>query len=153
MSLKIKSTAFEEGDVIPPKYTCDGMNISPPLFFEGIPKEAKSLVLISDDPDAPMGTWVHWVVYNLPTTTTKLPENFPHQEKMTDGAFQGKNDFGSVGYGGPCPPSGAHRYLFKLYALGTELALGPGATKAEIETVMQEHILEQAQLTGTYQRQ
>ncbi|MFQ5751652.1 MAG: YbhB/YbcL family Raf kinase inhibitor-like protein, partial [bacterium] len=110
MEIKITSKAFEEGGMIPDKYTCDGADISPPLKWESIPDSTRSLALISDDPDAPMGTWVHWVVYNLPATKRELPENVPPRETLADGTKQGKNDFGKIGYGGPCPPGGTHRY-------------------------------------------
>jgi len=151
-SMEIKSTAFEHEGMIPTKYTCDGQDISPPLSWSDVPDNTQSLALISDDPDAPMGTWVHWVVYNVPPDVTSLPENVPAKEELK-GGLQGTNDFKKIGYGGPCPPGGTHRYFFKLYALDTKLDLEPGATKAEVEKAMDGHILAQAELIGRYQRQ
>lgn len=151
--MNIKSTVFEHEDMIPSKYTCDGEDVSPPLSWDNVPDEAKSLALISDDPDAPMGTWVHWVVYNIPPDVTSLPENVPAKEKLEQGGIQGTNDFKKTGYGGPCPPGGTHRYFFKLYALDEKLDLEPGATKAKVEEAMRGHILDQAHLMGKYKRQ
>jgi Raf kinase inhibitor-like YbhB/YbcL family protein len=150
--MKVTSTAFKEGEAIPRQYTCDGINISPPLEWSGLPRSAKTIALIADDPDAPSGTWVHWVLYNLPAENIGLVENLPAIETPKAGGFQGKNDFGKIGYGGPCPPSGTHRYFFKLYALDGELPLKAGATKAEVEKAMQGHVIAQAQLMGTYSR-
>ena len=148
--IKLTSTAFKEGEAIPRGYTCDGANVSPPLEWTGIPKTAKTIALIADDPDAPSGTFVHWVLYNLPAEGLGLIENTPQTETLNGGGTQGKNGFEKVGYGGPCPPSGTHRYFFKLYALDAELSLKPGASKDEVETAMQGHIVGQAQLMGTY---
>lgn len=153
MDIKITSSAFEDGGMIPPKYTCDGEDISPPLQWEGVPEATQSIALISDDPDAPVGTWVHWVIFGLPAETTELPENVPPDENLTSGAKQGKSDFGRIGYGGPCPPSGTHRYFFKIYALDAELDLPPGATKSQLLQAMEGHILAEGQLIGKYQRQ
>jgi len=150
--IKLTSTAFKEGQPIPRTYTCDGVNISPPLEWSGVPKTAKTVAIICDDPDAPGGTWVHWVLYNLPADNIGIVENMPATEKLAAGGFQGKNDFGRVGYGGPCPPSGTHRYFFKIYALDSELPLKGGATKAEAVKAMEGHILLQGQLMGTYRR-
>ena len=150
--IKLTSTAFKEGDAIPRGYTCDGANVSPPLEWTGVPKSAKTIAIITDDPDAPSGTWVHWVLFNLPAEGLGLIENTPQAETLTGGGVQGKNDFGKIGYGGPCPPSGTHRYFFKFYALDSELPLQAGATKAEIEQAMQGHIVAEAQLMGTYHR-
>jgi Raf kinase inhibitor-like YbhB/YbcL family protein len=152
MELQITSLAFREGGAIPSTYTCDGRNVSPPLAWTGAPPEMKSFALIADDPDAPMGRWVHWVVYNLPSTTTRLPEAYATDAQMPDGTMQGKSDFGRTGYGGPCPPSGTHRYFFKLYALDTMLLLPPGATAKELENAMRGHILAETRLMGTYRR-
>ena len=151
-AMQVTSTAIKEGQLIPRQYTCDGVNISPPLEWNGTPKSAKTIAIIADDPDAPSGTWVHWVVYNLPAENIGLVENLPLTEDLKAGGFQGKNDFQKIGYGGPCPPSGTHRYFFKVYALDIELPLKAGATKAEIEKAMQGHIVAQAQLMGTYSR-
>ena len=117
-----------------------------------MPKGAKSIAIIADDPDAPGGMWVHWVLYNLPADNIGLVENLPASEKLVAGGYQGKNDFEKIGYGGPCPPSGTHRYFFKIYALDADLSLKGGATKAEVEKAMAGHIVAQAQLMGTYRR-
>ena len=151
-AMQVTSTAIKQGQPIPRQYTCDGVNISPPLEWNGTPKSAKTIAIIADDPDAPAGTWVHWVVYNLPAENIGLVENLPLTEELKAGGFQGKNDFQKVGYGGPCPPSGTHRYFFKVYAVDTELPLKAGATKAEVEKAMQGHIVAQTQLMGTYSR-
>lgn len=145
--MKISSTAFGNNGQIPAKFTCDGADINPPLGFEGIPAGAKSLVLIVDDPDAPMGTWVHWVVWNIDPKTAGIPEN-----AVVKGAMQGANDFGKQVYGGPCPPSGTHRYFFKLYALDALPDIKKNATKADLEAAMKGHVLEEAQLVGLYKR-
>ena len=145
--LEISSPVFPEGGEIPSKYTCDGDDASPPLAFTGIPEKARSLVLIVDDPDAPAGTWVHWVVWNIPPDTREIPEN-----SVPDGALQGTNDFGKRKYGGPCPPSGTHRYFFKLYALDANLSLPPGATKAQVEGAMNGHVVARAERVGRYAR-
>lgn len=152
MTIKLKSAAFANGGMIPKKCTCDGEDVSPPLSWTGIPVAVKGFALICDDPDAPMGTWVHWVLFNLPPETKDLPENIPPQTMLENGAKQGKNDFGKVGYGGPCPPSGVHRYFFKIYALDLELALEGGATKEQLLNAMQGHILAHGELMGTYKR-
>lgn len=153
MNITVTSSAFKEGTPIPPKYTCSGENLSPPLSWNGIPTAAKSLALISDDPDAPVGTWVHWVVYNIPPSRNGLEEGVPPKPELPGVALQGKNDFRKIGYGGPCPPPGKqHRYFFKLYALDIELDLPAGISKGDLEKAMQGHILAQGQLIGTYQR-
>ena len=154
MQLKITSTAFDDGGMIPRQYTCDGPNISPPLAWDSVPGGAKSLVLIVDDPDAPAHTWVHWTAFNLPATSRGLPENVPPQESITGGGRQGTNDFHKIGYGGPCPPNGTHRYFFHLYALDTaELTgLDSTATKDQLLKAMQGHLLAEGQLMGRYKR-
>jgi Raf kinase inhibitor-like YbhB/YbcL family protein len=160
MEITITSTAFTEGGMMPKQYTCDGQNISPPLAWSGMPRNAKTLALICDDPDAPSKTWVHWVLYDLPlingqlgtVSSEELPENVPPQEKLGRGGKQGTNDFKQIGYGGPCPPSGAHRYFFKLYALDAETSLNPGATKDQLLKAMEGHIVAQGQLIGIYKR-
>jgi len=153
-TMQIKSTAFEENGVIPKKYTCDGSDVSPPLSWTKPPSGTKSIALICDDPDAPVGTWVHWVLYGLSPENTALPENVPVQKDSFMGvAKQGINDFHRIGYGGPCPPKGpAHRYFFKIYALDIELNLPAGATKKEVEKVMKGHILAEGQMAGKYGR-
>ncbi len=153
MAIELTSSAFADGAPIPAVHTCDGEDTSPPLAWSGVPEAAKSLALICDDPDAPAGTWVHWVLYDLPPTVTELLEGVPTTETLSSGAKQGTNDFGRLGHGGPCPPRGAsHRYFFKLCALDAELSLDPGATKRDVERAMEGHILAQGQLMGTYQR-
>ena len=151
--MKLKSAAFSERDMIPKKYTCDGPNISPPLMWEFVPNNTKSFVLISDDPDAPMGTWVHWVLFNIPAEIRELPENIPPKERTDFGAIQGRNDFRRIGYGGPCPPGGTHRYFFKLYALSCDLNLKTGSTKSDALREMKGHVLGECQLMGRYKRQ
>ena len=152
MGLKINSSAFDAGGMIPGKYTCDAENISPPLSWSGAPAETKSYALICDDPDAPAGTWVHWVVYNIPEKTNGLTENIQNNKKLTDGTLQGTNDFGKTGYGGPCPPSGTHRYFFKLYALDALLNIQGIVTKSILLESMKGHILAQGELIGKYSR-
>lgn len=153
MPLEINSSAFSSGGKIPPKYTCDGPDVSPPLKWSGAPAETQSFGLIMDDPDAPGGTWVHWVVYDLPGNSGEFSEAIAKQEKMPQGGAQGKNSFGKIGYGGPCPPPGTpHRYFFKLYALKEHLKLGSGADKAAVERAMQGKILAQGELMGRYGR-
>lgn len=145
-TMKLTSPAFQNEGLIPSKYTCDGDNISPALIISDIPNNAKSLALIMDDPDAPMGTFVHWVVWNIPADKKEIKEG------ETGGFKEGMNDFGRIGYGGPCPPSGTHRYFFKLYALDTKLNLNDDVTKADLEKAMGDHIIAQARLMGTYSR-
>ena len=150
--IKLTSTAFKDGESIPRPYTCDGVNISPPLEWSGVPGTAKTIAIVCDDPDAPGGTWVHWVLYNLRAENIGLVENLPATENLKVGGIQGKNNFEKVGYDGPCPPSGTHRYFFRVYALDSELPLKAGATKAELMKAMEGHVLEQGQLMGTYRR-
>ena len=153
MSLQIASPAFSPGEMIPKKFTCDGPDLSPKLTWNEPPANTHSFALIMDDPDAPMGTWVHWVLYDLPAETKSLDEGVSKREQLDSGARQGRNDFGKIGYGGPCPPPGKpHRYFFKLYALDSKLNLKSGATKADVERAMQGHILAQAELIGRYAR-
>ena len=144
--LKIESKAFGDGGEIPMDYTCDGNDLSPPLKFINVPEGTKSLALIVDDPDAPGGTWVHWVLWNIPPAMPGISEG----ENLFYG--RGKNDFKTLVYGGPCPPSGTHRYFFKLYALDTMLDLEEGASKKQLEKRMKGHVIESAQLIGTYKR-
>lgn len=152
MEIKIASSAFEEGGMIPRRYTCDGEDVSPPLSWSGVPDGTKSLALICDDPDAPVGTWVHWVLFNIPTTVTELSTTVPPERTLENGARHGVNDFRKFGYGGPCPPGGTHRYYFKLYALDAEIDLEPGLTKGQLLDAMEGHILAQGQLMGRYKR-
>ena len=151
--MKLESSAFSPNGMIPRKYTCDNQDISPPLNWNTPPVETQSLALICDDPDAPMGIFVHWVLYDLPPEIQQLPEAIPTEANLENGAVQGKNDFGKLGYGGPCPPSGTHRYFFKLYALDKKLDLPPGATKDQLISAMNGHILAAAELIGQYARQ
>jgi len=153
MSLQLTTSAFPVQGTIPKKFTCDGPDVSPPLAWSGAPPGTQSFALIVDDPDAPAGTWVHWVLYDLPANMKELAEGVPKQEQLSNGARQGRNDFRKIGYGGPCPPPGKpHRYFFKLYALDKKLDLKAGASKAEAESAMKGHILAQAELIGRYGR-
>ena len=153
MALQLSCSAFSEGGTIPKQYTCSGEDLSPPLSWIGIPANTKSMVLVVDDPDAPSGAWVHWVLYNIPAEVTSLPAGIPKIATVPNICTQGSNDFRRIGYGGPCPPPGkSHRYFFKLYALDTTLNLKPGTTKVAVERALQGHILAQGQLMGKYGR-
>ena len=154
MAFEISSPAFKPGDEIPTKYTCQGEDISPPLQWKNLPKGTKSLALIVDDPDAPdpknpRMTWVHWVLYNIPPSATGLPEGVSSSE-LPAGTKEGLNDWQRTGYGGPCPPIGRHRYFFKLYALDTELPDMNKPSKGELERAMEGHIIDKAEIVGTY---
>ena len=152
--MKITSEAFTEGQPIPDKYTCDGRNVSPPLQWTDVPPETKSLVLIAEDPDAPGGTWVHWVLYGVGAHVHELPEDIAKNQYVLSGARQGLNDFKHLGYGGPCPPHGKpHRYYFRLYALDADVELPPGAIKSNVVRALRPHLLAECALMGTYQRQ
>jgi Raf kinase inhibitor-like YbhB/YbcL family protein len=156
MTLKVTSSAFQQGASIPSKYTCEGQDVSPPLAWSGLPNNTKSVAMIVDDPDAPdpakpQRVYVHWVVYNIPPQATTLDENASKSE-MPSGAVQGMNDWGKAEYGGPCPPIGRHRYFFKLYALDTALTGLKDATKADLEKAMKGHIVDSGELMGTYQK-
>ncbi len=146
--MKIESTAFKDNKLIPPKYTCDGDNVNPPLVIRDVPENAKSLVLVVDDPDAPGGTWVHWTIWNISPHIKEIPGNSYPQNSV-----EGMTDSGRQGYSGPCPPSGTHRYFFKLFALNTTLDLDTSVEAADIEKEIEENILEKAQLVGLYRRQ
>ncbi len=152
VNMELKSKAFQDGGMIPKKYTCDGMDISPPLEWDAVPEGTKSLAIICDDPDAPMGTWVHWVYYNIPASVKGIPEHVATSANPPTGGTQGTNDFRKLGYGGPCPPGGTHRYFFKLYALDSVLSLNPGATKRQLLDSMEGHVLAETQLMGRYRR-
>ena len=153
MSFDLTSSAFQQNGSIPKEYSCDGSDTSVPLKWKGAPQGTKSFAMIADDPDAPRGTWVHWVLYDLPEAVQELPEGIGQVETLQNGAKQGKNDFGKVGYGGPCPPSGpAHRYYFKLYALDQMTSLRPKATKQQLLDAIKGHVLAQTELMGTYKR-
>lgn len=146
-NMKIESPAFAGNESIPSKYTCDGKDVNPPLKFSEIPGDSESLILIVDDPDAPGGTWVHWTIWNIAPETKEIGE-----ASVPEGAVEGITDFGEPGYGGPCPPSGTHRYFFKLFALDTTLDLDSSAKKKDIEKAMEGHVLDRAQLIGLYSR-
>jgi len=153
MSLKLTIRSFENGGTIPKEFTCDGADMSPALEWTGAPTGTKTFALIADDPDAPAGTWVHWVLWNLPPGTKLLPDAVPTKAELEGGAKQGQNDFKKTGYRGPCPPPGTpHRYFFKLYALDAALKLPAGATKSDLERTMNGHILEQSEWMGRYSR-
>ena len=154
MAFTLASAAFRDGAGIPVKYTCDDVDVSPPLSWSGAPAGTRSFALIADDPDAPAGSWVHWVLYNLPADVSELPENIAKVESLDlGGARQGRSDFRRPGYGGPCPPPGPpHRYFFKLYAVDTRLQIKAGAQKKDVEAAMEGHVLGTAQLMGTYAR-
>ena len=152
-TMNLTSTSFKDGSQIPAKFTCSGANISPQLAWSAPPAATASLALTVADPDAPRGTWVHWVLYNLPAGTRALPEGLPALGQLPDGALQGRNDFGEIGYGGPCPPPGSpHHYVFTLYALDAKLNLPEGATRAQVEAAMQGHVLASGRLVGLFQR-
>lgn len=152
MEIRITSAAFEPGGMIPNKYTCDGQDISPPLSWGDLPDSTASIALVCDDPDAPMGTWVHWVLFDLPPDTQRLPEYIPAVENLENGSRHGINDWGKLGYGGPCPPGGTHRYYFKIYALDKLINIPVGNTKAQLLKAMEGHILAEGELMGRYKR-
>jgi hypothetical protein len=151
-TMEITSSSFKHEDMIPAKYTCDGQNISPPLAWSGAPKETKSFALICDDPDAPAGIWVHWVIFDIPENVNSLPEKVAKQEEIAGLGKNGKNSSRRYGYDGPCPPGGTHRYYFKLYALDTMLHLNAGLSKEDLLKAMKGHILSEAQVMGRYKR-
>jgi Raf kinase inhibitor-like YbhB/YbcL family protein len=144
-SISITSSSFQAGGDIPAKFTCDGTNVSPALQIGGVPNEARSLVLLVDDPDAPRGLFTHWIIWNIDPKTTRVAEN-----SAPAAGVQGTNDFGKRNYGGPCPPSGTHRYFFKIFALDTKLELKPNARRAELDAAMRGHVLAQGELMGRY---
>lgn len=150
--LKVTSSAFTEGSMIPEKYTCDGDDLSPPIYWSGIPAITRSIALICDDPDASSKPWVHWVIFNIPATAKSLPEGVPTLKMLTNGSVQGTNDFRQVGYGGPCPPNGTHRYVFQVYALDIILSLDSTATKDKVLRMMSGHVLAEGQIMGKFKR-
>jgi Raf kinase inhibitor-like YbhB/YbcL family protein len=154
MSLEVGSV-FHNGEYIPKKFTCDGEDVNPPIYIGNLSEKAKSLVIIVDDPDAPIGTFTHWIAWNIPPVG-EIPEAIPKREKVSEPIpiVQGRNDFGKIGYGGPCPPRGhgVHHYHFKVYALDTELDLKPGATRKELEKAMEGHIIQWGEIMGLYER-
>jgi Raf kinase inhibitor-like YbhB/YbcL family protein len=151
--MQLKTTAFANGADIPTRFTCDGTDDSPALEWTEPPAGTQSFALVADDPDAPRGTWVHWVLYDLPAAARELPEGVPPEGTLPSGARQGRNDFKKIGYGGPCPPPGpAHRYYFRLFALNRGLGLPSGARRAEVDRAMEGHILARAEVMGRYKR-
>jgi Raf kinase inhibitor-like YbhB/YbcL family protein len=151
--MELSSPILRDGETIPARYTCDADNVSPPLVWHDVPEETEALALIVDDPDAPAKVWVHWVLYDIPPDVTWLPEGVPQEQRLDNGAVHGTNDFETLGYGGPCPPGGTHRYRFTLYALDAKLNLPPGATKYEVLQAMESHVLDQQELVGRYRRE
>lgn len=153
MALEIRSTAFQDREMIPPQYTCDGEDVSPPMTWLGVPEEAKTLALIFEDIDSVEGVWSHWVVFDVPPGVNMLPEGVPPSKSLPQGGLQGRNDFDNFGYGGPCPSDGkTHRYVVRLYALDSELGLEPGATREEVLDRMEGYVLQQSELMGRYKR-
>jgi len=153
MSFALTTTAFANGGEIPKKHTCDGADVSPALNWNDAPAGTESFALIADDPDAPVGTWTHWIIWNISGKTIALSEGVPKVGESGNGARQGRNDFKRIGYGGPCPPPGKpHRYFFKLYALDAKLGVKAGAGRSELESAMKGHLLSQTELKGTYGR-
>ncbi len=153
MTIELTSPAFKNGELIPVECTCEGKDISPLLKWENVPDDTGSFALVCDDPDAPGGTWVHWVIYDIPAYASELREGIPVSEFTPSGAKQGTNGFQLLGYGGPCPPPGdAHRYFFRLYAVDLEATLGPGATREELFQALDGHVLDEGELMGRYQR-
>jgi Raf kinase inhibitor-like YbhB/YbcL family protein len=150
--MRLTSPVFKHDGEIPSKYTCDGDDVSPPIEWSDIPSDARTLALICDDPDAPKKDFSHWVLFNIPPKAAALPEHVAARQELPDGSRQGTNDFGKVGYGGPCPPSGTHRYRFTLYAIDTELRVPQASARNDVEAAMKGHVLETAQLTGAYTR-
>ncbi len=152
-AIHVTSPAFTEGKPIPSRYTCDGKDVSPPIRWDNAPSSAKTFALICEDPDAPSGTWVHWMIYNISADTTSLPERVMKSPELIINWFQCVNDFGKFGYNGPCPPNGkAHRYFFKVYALDASISLPMQARKADFAKAMEGHIVAEGSLMGTYQR-
>ncbi len=152
MPFELTSAAFANGDPIPMKNTCDDQDVSPPLQWKDPPEGTQGFALINDDPDAPVGTWVHWLLYNLPASSRSLSEAVPPDAALPDGSKHGQNSCGRSDYGGPCPPGGTHRYFFKLYALDAELELAAGASKEELLRAMEGHVLAEAETMGVYSR-
>lgn len=150
--MRLESPAFAHGDLIPSRYTCDGEDLSPPLVWEDVPEGTSALALVLDDPDAPAGTWVHWVVFNLPPSSGRIPEGASESGGLPEGADEGANSWGGVGYRGPCPPSGTHRYFFKLHALDLSLENRAGATASEVLKGVEGHVLAECALMGRYAR-
>lgn len=153
-TMVVTSSAFKDGERMPDRYTCIGENVSPDIAWSNVPDKAKTIAMVCDDPDAPTGTWVHWVIFNIPAGVQRIPEAVPHQEKLSDGSIQGINSFGKTGFGGACPPKGhgRHHYFFKVYALDRDLDLDVAATKQDLETAMIGHVLATGELMGIFSR-
>jgi Raf kinase inhibitor-like YbhB/YbcL family protein len=152
-AMTLRSAAFSDGAVVPVRFTCDGANVSPPLEWSAAPEGTRAFALVMDDPDAPHRTWVHWTVYDIPAATRELPEHVPASDQAAPAVRQGRNDFGGIGYGGPCPPpGGAHRYYWRLFALDAPLKLASGATRGQLDRAMAGHVLARAELMGRYRR-
>ena len=152
-NISISVEGFKHGETIPDIYTCKGKDVSPSLSWKGIPTQTKSIALIMDDPDATGGTFVHWILYNVPAKTKELPEGMAFDKILADGSMQGVTDFGRTGYGGPCPPPGkTHRYFFKIYSLDTNITLAAGASKKQLENAMSGHILAKGEIVGIFKR-
>ncbi|MEL7669769.1 YbhB/YbcL family Raf kinase inhibitor-like protein [Methanobacterium sp.] len=153
MGINLMSDVFEEGDIIPTMHTCDDKNISPPLRWDSLPERTMSFAILCEDPDAPRGTWTHWIIFNILPSVMELSAGIKNEEKLSNGMTQGINDFGYAGYGGPCPPEGEkHRYFFRIYALDTTLNLSPGANRKEFLRALNENVLDEGQLMGIYGR-
>jgi len=152
MAIIVKSRAFKDGESIPTKYTCEGLNFSPPLELDSVTNEAVSIAIICEDPDAAGGVWSHWVIFNLPPETTELAEMVMPRETLENGASQGSNDWDTIGYRGPCPPSNTHRYYFRVYALDVKLNLSVGVNREELLKSIESHVLDEGQIMGTYTR-
>lgn len=153
MKFQVTSPAFASGNAIPRQYACDGPDQSPELRWNESPAATVTFALVMNDPDAPVGDWTHWIAWNIPAASHGLAENSPRQEQFADGTRQGRNDFGKIGYNGPCPPPGkAHRYFFHVYAVATKLDLPAGASRAELDSALKGHILAEAEYMGTYRR-
>jgi Raf kinase inhibitor-like YbhB/YbcL family protein len=151
--MKLSSSAFASGATVPSQYTCKGTDISPALNWSGAPAHTASFALIMDDPDAPSGTWVHWVMWNIPQKAHSLPEGIAKSQELDDGSRQGRNSFGKIGYNGPCPPPGqTHRYFFRIYALDQSVNLQPGANRLDVDAAIKAHILAQGEYIGTFHR-
>ena len=153
MSIEVRSSVFEHENAIPQKYACDGDDVSPPIEWRGVPAEAQSVALIANDPDAPGGTFTHWVVFNIPVGESGFEEGVPNTTRLANGAVQGVNDFKKIGYGGPCPPDGIHRYFFQVFALDTELDLSGDVTENELREAMQGHVVAEGEVMGKYRKQ
>ncbi len=150
--ITVESSAFDDGEAMPDKYSLSDDNVSPPISWSDVPSNTKSVAVICEDPDAPSGLWVHWVVFNIPSDISALPEDLPDEGVLAGGIIQGVNDFGRIGWDGPAPPEGVHRYIFRVYGLDSMLGLGPGASRKELLSAMDGHIIARGSMTGTYEK-